>query len=81
MLILTLKTPFTNRAFSYLRVPDINDNMWKARGKDEIMVVLCDKEIILTEELKIYLNCFSQTCDKNISHTLTSFSNLPVKEA
>lgn len=66
-------------AHSYLQNPDVNNNLWKTRGNKETNGFLCDKEILLTEELKLYLQYF---CNK-IAHkqllTIPSFSNLPMK--
>lgn len=67
-------------ASSYLSSPDIRDNQWLTRNKGETAGFLCDVNIELTEELKTYLLYFSCTVDKNLSNTVTFFSNLPIKE-
>lgn len=80
MLTILFKKPYVNSAFNYLQLADISDNQWLTRNKGERVVVLCDKEVKLTDELVQYLHYFTTTSDKNIRHTLTSFSNLPIKE-
>lgn len=81
MLTVVMNTPFTNKAFNYIQSPDISDNQWFTRGRGEKVVFLCDKEILLTEELKLYLNYFNASAGKNIGHRLASFSNIPIKGA
>ena len=66
-------------AYSYLYMPDINNGLWKTRGKGETNGFLCNMEIKLTEELKTYLTYFLFGTGKNLKHTLTSFSNIPLK--
>jgi len=80
MLAVTLKKPYGNSVSNYLSSPDIGDNQWCARGHGEDNVVICDKEIQLTNELVQYLHYFAFTSNKNIKHSLKSFSNFPIKE-
>lgn len=80
MLTVLFKRPYTNLAFNYLQLADVGDNQWFNRNRGEKVLVLCCKELKLTDELKLYLHYFAPTSDKNIRHTLTSFSNLPIKE-
>lgn len=80
MLATTRKTPPETSAHGYLLTPDVNNRKWELRGKGEKVVILCDKEIALTEELRTYLLYFSFTSGKNCSHSLTSFSNIPIKQ-
>ena len=67
-------------AASYLGSPDIKNYKWLTRNKDESAGYLCDKEIELTEELRTYLLYFSFATGKNITPSLTQFSNIPIKE-
>lgn len=80
MLAVLFKHPYTNSAFNYLQLADISDSQWLTRNRGEAAVVICDEEIELTDDLIQYLHYFAATTDKNIRHTLTSFSNLPIKE-
>ena len=78
MLTTTFKLLPKISAHKYLSVPDINHNKWKTRGNNETHVILCDKEILLTEELKTYLLYFAYVGNK-LTVTTTAFSNLPIK--
>lgn len=80
MLAYTNKTPPNTSAHSYLHNPDVNNNKWKTRGNNETNVILCDKEILLTEELRTYLLYFAyMTAGKNFNR-LYNFPLLPIKE-
>jgi hypothetical protein len=80
MLSMTRKSPPDTSAHKYLNNPDVNNNQWCTNGKGETNVILCDKEILLTEELRTYLLYFAyMTAGKNLNR-LHSFSNLPIKE-
>lgn len=80
MLAVVFKAPHSNSAFNYLNLADMGDGQWFTRNRGEDVVMICDKEVKLTEELVLYLRYFSPTADKNIRHSLKSFSNLPIKE-
>jgi hypothetical protein len=72
------KHPITS-AHSYLYSPDLNNNQLKTRGRGEALVYLCDYDIELTEELKLYLSYFNNKVAHICKHNLTSFSNIPIK--
>lgn len=80
MLYFTLNVIPNNTLYKFLSKPDINDNQFHTRWNTEIHMFLCDIDIELTSDLKLFLSYFSSTVDKNISHSLKSFSNLPIKE-
>lgn len=80
MLIVTQTKPPLTSLYTYLNNPAVGDDKWENRGKDETCVVICDKEIKLTEELKLYLQYFSYFMGNKILNRLYAFSNLPIKE-
>lgn len=80
MLAYTLSVIPETTLNKFLKSPDIRDNQFHTRSKGETNMFICDVDLQLSEELKIYLFYFSSTADKNISHSLKSFSNLPIKE-
>ena len=67
-------------AYSYLTNPDISNNQLLTRGRGETAGFLCDKEIKLTEELKLYLRYFGNKIGHKTFYTITSFSEIPIKE-
>ena len=67
-------------AHSYLQNPDVNNGLWKTRGTGETNGFLCNIEIKLTEELKIYLRYFGNKISHKQMHTIPSFSNIPLKQ-
>lgn len=80
MLYFTLSIIPNNSLYKFLSKPDIKDDQFHIRNNGEVHMFLCDADVELTNELKLYLTYFSSTVDKNISHSLKSFSNLPIKE-
>lgn len=80
MLILTLKRIPKTTLYGYLQQADISHNKWDTRNKGEKAVILCDKEILLTEELKLYLLYFCYSAGGKLSIYCREFSNLPMKE-
>jgi hypothetical protein len=66
-------------AFGYLRTPDTNHNQWKHRNISEDEGYLCDVNVPLTEELKIFLNYFSFKQCHATCMTLESFKLIPVR--
>lgn len=79
MLSSTRKTQPTSSTTIYLLAPDVRNNQWKARGNNEVITIICNYDICLTEDIKSYLGYFSFTTGKNICHTLKSFSEIPIK--
>jgi hypothetical protein len=67
-------------AHSYLQNPDVHNELWKTRGNNETNGFLCNMEILLTEELKIYLGYFGNKIGHKQMHTIPSFSNIPLKK-